>query len=466
MLSVVPWCIMVIPIPPTANGDLPKGLRTVVAATSTGKVISTTIGHGYYQQHYVKSPPGRVSVRSYCHGVCESSYNQLQVDDTIFIPNNDTCDIVSGHHPNTVTHERVSFPDCDPLTATFDKKPNIIVYILCHSGPQISNELTVFGVLQQSVSWSVTDPYTCFLNDAVMVDDVGMFFYGIDGRIYVAFASSAGLGVCSLKSDIPSFIAVPTSCPYIAKLSLFDPVNILVECTSGKDSQWVDAVWLFSIRDSKFTQRLPQQDYDVGQIVFSDNRLISATWRDMTVTLTKLSKSNPPSATVVAKGNVDSAHIVGTGSTSQLVVVAKGGVQQYDLHAVFGGSTEAKTLEGSEDVLTHFDDPSCPTAQVVDQCVVIPTRRGTTYGMALLPLNGDKPEVIPGVRPARFAVYPGVNITNPTEPTEAKVSLVGVYAGISAGVVVVILTVTILLPIVLSLSLLAAIQRRRRRRNK
>ena len=183
----------------------------------------------------------------------------------------------------------------------------------------------------------------------------------------------------------------------------------------------------------------------------------------MTVTLTKLSKSNPPSATVVAKGKVDSAHIVDTGSTSQLVVVAKGGVQQYDLHAVFGGSTEAKTLEGSEDVLTHFDDPSCPTAQVVDQCVIIPTRKGTTYGMALLPLNGDKPEVIPGVRPARFAVYPGVNITNPTEPTEAKVSLVGVYAGISAGVVVVILTVAILLPIVLSLSLLAAIQRIRRR---
>ena len=455
---------MVIPIPPTANGDLPKGLHTVVAVTNTGKVISTTIGNGYYQQHDVKSPPGRVSIRPYCHAVCESSYNQLQVGDTIFISDNGTLDIISGHHPEATTHERVSLLGCDPLTATFDKKPSIIVYILCYSGPQISNMLTVFGVLQQSVSWSVTDPYTCFLDDAVIVDGVGIFFHSEDGEVYVAFASSVGLGVCSLNSYTPSFIKVPTSCPYIAKLSLFDPVNILVECTSGKDSQWVEAVWLFSIRDSEFTQRLPQQDYDVGQIVFSDNRLISATWRDMTVTLTNLSKRNPPSATVVAKGKVDSAHIVDTGSTSQLVVVAKGGVQQYDLHAVFGGSTKPKTLEGSEDVLTHFDDPSCPTAQVVDQCVVIPTRRDTTYGMALLPLNEDKPEIIPGVRPARFAVYTGVNITNPTEPTGAKVSLVVVYVGISAGVVL-ILTVTILLPIVLSLSLLAVIQRKRRRRN-
>ena len=410
------------------NADLPKGQSAIVTETSTADAFIIAIGDGTPKQYHIKSPPGEVSVRPFCHAACESSYNQLQVNDTVFIPDNGTLDIISGHHPEATTHERVSLPGCDPLTATFDKGPNIIVYILCHSRPQISNELTVFGVLQQSVSWSVTDPYTCFLDDAVMVDDVCMFFYGKDGEIYVAFASSAGLGVCSLKSDIPSFIAVPTSCPYIAKLSLFDPVNILVECTSGKDSQWVEAVWLFSIRDSEFTQRLPQQDYDVGQIVFSDNRLISATWRDMTVTLTNLSKRNPPSATVVAKGKVDSAHIVDTGSTSQLVVVAKGGVQQYDLHAVFGGSTKPKTLEGSEDVLTHFDDPSCPTAQVVDQCVVIPTRRDTTYGMALLPLNEDKPEIIPGVRPARFAVYTGVNIINPTEPTVANEALGGIYA--------------------------------------
>ena len=178
----------------------------------------------------------------------------------------------------------------------------------------------------------------------------------------------------------------------------------------------------------------------------------------MTVTLTKLSKSNPPSATVVAKGKVDSAHIVDTGSTSQLVVVAKGGVQQYDLHAVFGGSTEAKTLEGSEDVLTHFDDPSCPTAQVVDQCVIIPTRKGTTYGMALLPLNGDKPEVIPGVRPARFAVYPGVNITNPTEPAVVNEALGGIYAiigSVGGGV-----TMTVMILAVAVIAILIRIKNR------
>ena len=215
------------------NADLPKGQRAIVTETSTANAFIIAIGDGTPKQYHIKSPPGEVSVRLYCHGACESSYNQLQVNDTVFILDNGTLDIISGHHPEATTHERVSLPGCDPLTATFDKGPNIIVYILCHSGPQISNELTVFGVLQQSVSWSVTDPYTCFLDDAVMVDDVGMFFYGKDGEIYVAFASSAGLGVCSLKSDIPSFIAVPTSCPYIAKLSLFDPVNILVECTSG-----------------------------------------------------------------------------------------------------------------------------------------------------------------------------------------------------------------------------------------
>ena len=59
---------------------------------------------------------------------------------------------------------------------------------------------------------------------------VGMFFRSNDGEIYVAFASSAGLDVCSLKSDIPNFIDVPTSCQYIAKLSPFDPVSVLVEC--------------------------------------------------------------------------------------------------------------------------------------------------------------------------------------------------------------------------------------------
>ena len=118
---------------------------------------------------------------------------------------------------------------------------------------------------------------------------------------------------------------------------------------------------------------------------------------------------------------------------------------------MFDGNAKPKTLEGSENVLTRFDDPSSPTAQVVEQCLIIPTQKDGTYGMALLSLNGDKPKVIPGVRPARFAVYPGVNVTNSTEPTVIDQALVyGVYGAIAGGggVVVVILVLIVAVAIV------------------
>ena len=441
----------------TANGDLPNRQHTVVAVTSDAKVTITTTGDGKPKQHTVKSPAGEVSVRPYCHATCESSYNQLKVDDTLFIPNNGSVDIISGHHPETATHYRVSIPSCDPLTATFEKAPNIIVYILCSSGSWESNSLTVFGVREQSESWSATEPYTCKLADTVNVDDVGLFFRSQEGEIYVAFASSMGLGVCSLKTDTPFYIDFPSNCFWIAKLSQFDPMNILVECTSDKDSPRVVAVWLFSVPDASFTLQLPQQHYDVGQIAFSANRLICVTWKDTTLSLTNLSEINPPSATIVTKRNVDSAHIVGMGIASQLVVVTKGGVQQYNLHAVFDGNTETTTLEGSENVLTRFDDPTCPMAQVKDQHIIIPTHKDTTYGMALLSLNGDKPEVINGIRPARFATYSGIHVTNPTEVTVENVALT-----VSLSTTIPIGAVILMAMIVIALVVIAVIQRRKK----
>ena len=446
---------MVFTIPPSVNGDLPKGQSTIVSETSSGDAVITVISEDKVRKNHIKSPAGNVSVRPYCHGVCESSYNQLQVGDTLLIPNSGSADIISGHHPDTVTHQRVFIPGCDPLMATFEMRPHIVFYILCNSGPSTSNFLTVFGVVQQSASWLVTEPFNCTLDDSEKVGDVGMFFHS-RGAIYVAFTSTKGLGVCSLTSDTPAFIATPLYCPNIARLSQFDPESILVECTSSKDSQSVVQVGLFSIPDAKFVQQLPLEHYDVGQIVFSGDRLVVATWKDKTVMLANLSESNPPSATTEAKGNVDSAHIVGSGITSQLVVVAKGGVQQYDLHAVFDGKREPKTLEGSENVLTRFDDPSSPTAQVVEQCLVIPTRKGSTYGMALLSLNGDKPKAIPGVRPARFAVYPGVNVTNSTEPTVINQALVyGVYGAAGGGVVVVAI-----LALIIAVAIIAIVRRK------
>ena len=437
---------MVFPIPSSVNGDLPKGQSTVVSETSSGDAVITVISEDKVKENHIKSPEGDVSIRLYCHGICESSYNQLQVGDTLMIPNNGSADIISGHHPDTATHQRVLIPGCDPLATTYETRPHIIFYILCDSGPSTSHFLTVFGVIQQTASWSVTEPFNCILDGSAKVRDVGMFFHS-HGEIYVAFTSTKGLGVCSLLSDTPAFIDVPSNCPYIARLSQFDPENILVECTSSKDSQRVVQVWLFSIPDAKFVQQLPLQQYNVGQIVFSGDRLVVATWEDKTVMLANLSESNPPSATAEAKGNVDSAHIVGSGITSQLVVVAEGGVQQYDLHAVFDGKREPKTLEGSENVLTRFDDPSSPTAQVVEQCLIIPTEKDGTYGMALLSLNEDKPKVIPGVHPARFAVYPGVNVTNSTEPivTNAATSAVEVVMGIGfpGGLVVVALVLIV-----------------------
>ena len=430
------------PFSTTANGDLPEGQHTVVAVTSDAKVTITTTGKGNPKQHTVKSPAGEVSIRPYCHATCESSYNQLKVDDTLFIPSNGSVDIISGHHPETATHYRVSIPSCDPLTATFEKAPNIIVYILCHSRPWASNSLTVFGVREQSVSWSATKPYTCELADTVNVYDVGLFFHSQEGEIYVAFTSSMGLGVCSLKADTPYFMEIPFNCPWIAKMSLFDVRHIFVECTSEKDSQRVVAVWIFSVPESSFAQELPQQHYDVGQIAFSPDHLIFASWKDTIVSLTNLSEGNLPSATVVAKENVDSAHIVGTGIASHLVVVVKGGVQQYDLHAVFDGNMETTILEGSENVLTRFDDPTCPMAQVEDQHIIIPTRKDTTYGMALLSLNGDKPEVINGIRQARFAVNSGIHvITNSTVGKEAVYAISGI--AIIPGVLLVVVLVVV-----------------------
>ena len=409
------------------DGDLSIGEHTIVTVTSTAEVSGTTISDDQVKQNHIKSLEGDVSVRTYCHAVCENSYNQLQVNDTLFIPNNGSVDIISGHHPDIVTHQRVFIPGCDPLAAIFDKK----AILLCCS---INNSLTVFGVVQQSASWLVTEPYKCVLSDdSAMVRNVGIIFRSSLGSIYVAFTTTIGLGVCSLTSDKPYFIPIPSNCPYIAKLSQFDAENILVECTSSKDSQSVVQVGIYSIPDARFVQQLPLQQYDVGQIMFSGDRLIVVTWKDKTAKLANLSESNPPSATVVAKGNVDSAHIVGSGITSQLVVVAKGGVEQYDLHAVFDGNAEPRTLKGSENVLTRFDDPSSPTAQVVDRSIIIPTQKDGTYGMALLSPNEDKPKVIPGVHPARFAVYRGADITDPTGSTLGAKADGGFYGAIAAA---------------------------------
>ena len=54
--------------------------------------------------------------------------------------------------------------------------------------------------------------------------------------------------------------------------------------------------------------------------------------------------------------------------------------------------------------------------------------------MALLSLNGDKPKAIPGVRPARFAVYSGVNVTNSTEPIVTNAATYAFEVGVGTGV--------------------------------
>ena len=69
--------------------------------------------------------------------------------------------------------------------------------------------------------------------------------------------------------------------------------------------------------------------------------------------------------------------------------------------------------------------------------------KGSTYRMALLSLNEDKPKAIPGVHPARFVVYPGVNVTNSTEPIVTNAATyvfeVGLGTGVPGGLVVVAL---------------------------
>ena len=409
----------------------------IVAVSSTAEVTIAIVTDGSTKQYTIPSATGNSSVRSFCHAACESSYNQLQVDDSLFTFNTYSVDIVSGlRYPGTASQQRVPIPDCDPLTATFEEVPNLFLYLLCRPGSWNNFSATIIGLQETSgSSWLATEPYSCSHSGTMSEGNAGLFFHSHDGSLYLAFASSSGLGLCNPKTvEPPVFIDYPSNCVWIAKLSQFDAGNIVAECTSGKDSQLVMAVWLFNYRSAGFTQRLPHQQYSVGQLVFSSDRLIGATWKDSTVWLKNLTESTPPSAIVAAKGRVDSVHIIGTGPAATLVIVTQGGVQQYDLHAVFDGDETATTLEGSENVLTQFDDPASPGTQVTeDEHIIIPTRKDTTYGMAVLSLNGDKPVIVEGIHPARLAFFPGDNVTIPTEPTVEDNAITVMYSIVFTG---------------------------------
>ena len=435
--------------------------NTIVAVSSTVEVTIAIIADGSTKQYTISSAMGNSSVRPFCHAACESSYNQLQVDDSLFTFNTYSVDIVSGlRYPGTASQQRVPIPDCDPLTATFEEVPNLSLYLLCRPGSWNNFSATIIR-LQETLgsSWLTSEPSSCSHSGTMSEGNAGLFFHSHDGSLYLAFTSSSGLGLCNPKTkEPPVFIDYPSNCVWIAKLSQFDAGNIVAECTSGKDSQLVVAVWLFNYRSAGFTQRLPHQQYSVGQLVFSSDRLIGATWKDFNVWLKNLTESTPPSATVVAKGRVDSVHIIGTGSTATLVIVAQGGVQQYDLHAVFVGDETSTTLEGSENVLTQFDDPASPGTQVIkDEHIIIPTRNDTTYGMTVLSLNGDKPVSVKGIRPARLAFFPGDNITIPIEVTvEDSTFVLAMSVGFSGA--------PILITIALMLVLIVVILKRRSNR--
>ena len=435
----------------TANGNLliPSRQTTIVAVASTAEATITVVSNGVLMQRTVQTATGNSSVRSFCHAACESSYNQLQVNDSLFIPENGSVNIVSGlDHPKTASHQQVYLPKCDPLVMTYVRVPSLSVYMYCRPGPMNNFSAVVTGVSWMSgSSWSAINPITCNPGDGVSVEDnTGLLFQIPDGRVYLFFLSSKGLSQCNVKTLV-NFgpLELPDNCPWIAKLSQFDAVNIVAECTSGKNSQVVVVVWLYSILQGQFAQELPHRQYPLGQLTFSSDRLISAMWKGSSVQLKNLTGNNPPTATISASGVVDSVLIVGTGYNSLIVVATEDGVQKCDLHAVFAGRTGCTTLEGSEYILTRFKDPTCPAIQVGDpeDRVIVPTLNGTTYGIAMLSLNGDKPVFINGVRPARFAILPGGNTTTTAKPTVENEALHALYAFTGSPIVILILVLLV-----------------------
>ena len=437
-----------------------------MAVASTGEATVAVVSDGVLKRRTIQPATVDSTIRSFCHATCESSYNQQQIDDYLFIPSHGSINIYSGlNHPETASHWNVLLRTCDPVAMVYELVPSLSLFMFCRPGPTNNFSVTVTGVREmKDPSWSVIEPSTCDLGDTVSGDNAGLFFHSHDGSLYLAFASLSGLGLCNPKTvEPPNFITYPINCVWIAKLSQFDAGNIVAECTSGKNSQVVMVVWLFSILQGQFAQELPHGQYPLGQLTFSFDRLIGATWKGSTVQLKNLTGNNPPTATISASGVVDSVLIVGTGYNPLIVVATEDGVQKCDLHTVFAGRTECSTLEGSENILTRFTDPTCPAIQVGDSedRVIIATLKGTTYGIAMLSLNGDKPVFIDGVRPARFAILPGGNATTTARPTVENDARNALYSITAPSVVICLITISFLVVIGVYV-----IQKRRRRQHR
>jgi hypothetical protein len=266
------------------------------------------------------------------------------------------------------------------------------------------------------------------------------------------------MSFCNILDTSNSPPIRPDNCPWIARISNFDDFTLMIECTANSSSTTVVISQMYSILSASFGQKAPVQNYKLGHLVFSDDKLYCATFEDNDIRVVNLTVGkNPPVYQITVSGSVHSVHFVVNDTSVQLVVFHSAGVSVLDVgeHQTESSSQESRMLgSGNLDIPSGGSPP--PGMSVVNNTFVAFV--ADKYALEICPLEGDFAVKFSVSDLARYhlSVQPGKDSSN-TPTNEFSVRLtVGVAVGACALIILVVIPL---------IALTAYIARKRHGRN-
>jgi hypothetical protein len=221
----------------------------------------------------------------------------------------------------------------------------------------------------------------------------------------------------------------------------------MIECTANSSSTTVVISQMYSILSASFGQKAPVQNYKLGHLVFSDDKLYCATFEDNDIRVVNLTVGkNPPVYQITVSGSVHSVHFVVNDTSVQLVVFHSAGVSVLDVgeHQTESSSQESRMLgSGNLDIPSGGSPP--PGMSVVNNTFVAFV--ADKYALEICPLEGDFAVKFSVSDLARYhlSVQPGKNSSN-TPTNELSVRLtVGVAVGTACALIILVVIPLIVL---------------------
>ena len=434
---------------------------TVLAASYSSDITIATFEDKMEPPRKVQrdaSCPTLLKIRPYCSHTCSETYNQLFLgeDRWLVFTNGYVLVVSDANDTDKAKVHCVPLPSCNPLVAMHEHRAGPVVNIYCAPQPENEHVVTVrFLRLVLNGTWDSNE--RSFQSQFEPNGVSAVFFTGTEGKLFLAYTTDQGMSFCNVLDISNSPPIRPDNCPWIARISNFDDFTLMVECTADSNSTTVVVSQMYSILSAAFGQKAPVQNYELGHLVFSDDKLYCATFEDREIRVVNLTVGkNPPVYPITVSGSIHSVHFVVNDTSVLLVVLHSAGVSVVDVgeHQTESSSQESKMLgSGNLDIPSGGSPP--PGMSVVNNTFVAFV--ADKYALEIRPLKGDFAAkfLVSDLARYKLLVHPGKNSSN-TPTNELSVRLT---VGVSVGTCSLIILVVIPL-----IGLTAYIVRKRHRR--